>query len=177
MKLYVIRHGQTDANLNHIITARKEVSLNQTGRQQAQETAKKVIQIPYEVVYCSPMIRTRQTMEIVNVKQKPVIYDERLIERDAGSIEGRYSRELDMSRYWNIHQTTGVEGAETILEVVDRVSSFLQELKQKETTEHVLIVTHDGICRAITYYFKGEPEHGDMYQYAQQNAEIREFTL
>lgn len=177
MKLYVIRHGQTDANLNHIITARKEVPLNETGVEQAKETAKRVAHIPYEMVYCSPMIRTRQTMEIVNVKDKPVIYDDRLIERDAGSIEGRYSRDLDMSRYWNIHQTTGVEGAETIPEIVERVSSFLQELKQKETADHVLIVTHDGICRAITYYFKGEPEHGDMYHYAQNNAEIREFTL
>lgn len=54
MNLFVIRHGQVDNNFNNIIASFTEVDLNDTGIKQAKEASKKLLDIEYDIVFCSP---------------------------------------------------------------------------------------------------------------------------
>jgi len=180
MNLFVIRHGQVDNNFNNIIASFTEVDLNDTGIKQAKEASKKLLDIEYDIVFCSPQKRTRSTMNIVNIKNKNVIYEDRLKERNAGNIEGKSTTEINLEDYWNIYSNSEYEGAETLDNLFKRVYAFLDDLKNKEeykNYENVLIITHDGVCRTIHCYFNGIPENGNIRLYRYDNCEIRRYVL
>ena len=86
MYIYVIRHGQTDWNVEHKLLSHTDIPLNDVGINQCKEAEKVVKNLDYNLVISSPKLRTRQTLEIVNTKNIETIFDDRLVERDARSI-------------------------------------------------------------------------------------------
>ena len=77
MKIYLVRHGQCNSNLNKIYNYVNE-DLNDTGVEQAKELSKKIYDIDYDIVISSPLIRAKHTAEIINVKNKETLFDDRL---------------------------------------------------------------------------------------------------
>lgn len=96
MKLYLVRHGQTDWNLQDKIQGWADVPLNDAGIKQAErlrdQLHKKNI-IP-DKVYASPLQRVRSTAKIITDGKQQIIIDERLMERNVGELEGRSCREF-----------------------------------------------------------------------------------
>lgn len=176
MYIYVIRHGQTDWNLEKKLLAHKDIPLNENGIAQCVEAEKLVKNLNYDLVICSPKIRTKQTMEIVNSKKVETIYDDRLIERDAGSLEGIKTSDFDYKRFWWLGKEP-IADEETVEACRDRVYSFLDELKVKYPNKNILIVTHNGICRIIHTYFNGFPKRGDIVAKGHLNAEIKMYEI
>ena len=84
MKIYVIRHGETDVNLENKINSLNEDDLNKIGIMQAKQVGRLLEEIDYDFIISSPLIRTKHTAELLNVKNKKISFDNRLIERDAG---------------------------------------------------------------------------------------------
>lgn len=74
MRLYLIRHGQTDWNLAHRIQGRKDIPLNETGRQQARLLAEGMKNRPAEKIFTSQMLRARETAEILANSQNVSLY-------------------------------------------------------------------------------------------------------
>ena len=177
MNLYVIRHGQIDNNVNRIIASFTEVDLNEIGIEQAKEASKELNNIDYDVVFCSPQKRTITTMKIVNVKNKKVIYDNRLKERNAGKLEGKSAIGIDLDDYWNFYSVNIYESAESLDSLFKRVYDFIDELKNNDEYKNVVIVTHDGVCRTIHCYFNGLPKNGNIRLYKYNNCEIRKYVL
>ena len=69
MKLYVVRHGQTEINVKGQINGHNDIGLNEKGIKQAKEAGKKVKDLKIDLVFCSPIKRTRETCMNVNVNQ------------------------------------------------------------------------------------------------------------
>lgn len=176
MYLYVIRHGQTNWNIEKKLLSREDLDLNDTGIRQCIEAEKLVKNLNYDLVICSPMTRTRHTQEIVNSKQVPVIYDDRLKERDAKDIEGIDVNTIDYKGFWTLGKDSNFP-SETIEECKERVYDFIEEIKEKYKDKNVLIVTHNGICRMFYTYFNGFPRKGDIFDKGQDNAQIRMYEL
>ena len=89
MNLYVVRHGQTDWNINHMILGKTDIELNEKGKKQAEEVSKKLEKEKIDLIISSPLKRTKQTAEIINKnKNIPIIYDSRIQERNFGEFEG-----------------------------------------------------------------------------------------
>lgn len=63
MKIYTIRHGETDWNKLNRVQGATDNPLNEKGLQQAEETGENLKDIPFTKVYSSPLIRARQTTE------------------------------------------------------------------------------------------------------------------
>ena len=82
MKIYYVRHGQTDLNLaKKMQGGGTEKELNETGISQANETRKELENVKYDIVICSPMYRAKQTAEIINQNRNvQTIIDERIRE-------------------------------------------------------------------------------------------------
>lgn len=176
MYIYVIRHGQTDWNLEKRLLSITDVPLNATGIEQCKEAEKLVRNLNYDIVICSPKLRTKQTLEIVNSNNARVIYDDRLIERNAGSLEGIDVNSFDYRKYWTVGKDD-IEDSETIKECKIRVYEFLDELKEKYKGKNILLVTHNGICRIINTYFNGFPRRGDIFNNGQSNAQLKMYEL
>ncbi len=89
MKIYLLRHGQTDWNRDGKFAYNEELKLNETGIKQA-EAARKILEnIDYNIVIASPFIRAKRTAEIANNGRKDLIIDDRLRERNAGILDGQ----------------------------------------------------------------------------------------
>ena len=73
MKLYVIRHGRTDCNTQNKYNCRYDEDINEEGVEQAKNASKLVKNLNIDLIICSPLKRTKHTMEIINVNNVPVI--------------------------------------------------------------------------------------------------------
>ena len=99
MDLYIVRHGQTDGNVNKIMDGVRDIDLNENGIEQAKVTRDNLKDIKFDLVICSPLSRTKHTMEIININNYPVIFDDRIKERDCGEFTGKGFESLDMKNH------------------------------------------------------------------------------
>lgn len=178
MKIYVVRHGQTDYNINGLFQGRKDIPLNSVGIKQAEETAQKFKNIPVDIILVSPLTRAKETAKYIsNVTGiKPVI-EQDLIERNFGDMEGKPNREecnikmlLDYEKNYNICNV------EPIQSLFKRVSDCLDKIIDKYMGKNVVLVTHGGVAQAIDIYFHGFPENKDLQSIALKNCEVREYV-
>lgn len=178
MKIYVIRHGKTPANADNKMHGHTDDPLSNEGIRQAKRAAELVKELNYDLVIASPLQRARKTAEIVNeTKQKKIVVDDRLIERDCGSLEDKRTDEFDYASYWNYNRCPHYEKTETIQELMNRIEEFFKQIKEEYANKNILIATHNGVCRAINAYFEGIPEDGELQIYSQKNCEVRAYEL
>jgi len=177
MKIYVIRHGQTDWNAAKLIQGRTDIPLNETGREQARTLAT-VFNATIGMIFSSQLKRALETADIVNGRHNvEVIIDERLIERDFGIFEGKPFSDVDLDalRRWTDDAPT--PGGETLRDVVTRVFAFLDEIIANHSDKNVLIVTHGHVMRSIYWYFNGLPQAGEELSSVIGNCEVYSFDV
>jgi probable phosphoglycerate mutase len=176
MKLYVIRHGETNENQTGIMQGNMDTELNTKGREEAKKLREKVKKANIDIVVVSPKKRTIETADIVAPDIEKV-YDYRLLSRDHGEFEGLRRDEINLKDYWNIKKNNKYERAESVGSLYERVESLLRDIKIKYKDKNVLLVTHSGICRILYYYFNGIPEDGDLLKYESHNCSFEEYEL
>jgi broad specificity phosphatase PhoE len=146
-----MRHGETEANRLSIVQGHNATPLADTGVRQAKAAAQAIAHTPFSHIYCSDLVRTRQTVQplIALRGSDTVIYDARLREKGAGSAEG-----LKLAALHKMQKDSGQsartykpEGGESWDEVRARADSFYQhllELMRQGVRGPVLVVSHGG---------------------------------
>lgn len=172
--LYVIRHGQTDWNLNNKLQGRTDIELNDNGRQQAKETKNALIDIKFDYVFCSPLKRAMETCKIVT--DEKIVVDERLLERNYGELEGNYKNTYNKSDLWQENFCPPYANVETLEELQERVFSFLNEIK-KYGNKNILLVSHAGTIRMIYKYFMGSPISNNLLEFSSENGAFQVFNF
>lgn len=177
MKLYIIRHGQTEWNIAYKLQGKTDIPLNEEGRRQAEEARKIFNNIDIDLIICSTLDRAKETCRIINKdKNIPVIYDERICEIDHGILEGVDARTIDFDELMNYYIDKKVEDGESIQEFFNRIYKFLDELEQKyKNNEKILLVSHGAVSRAVHCYFNGIPKDGNVKDLMINNCEIKEY--
>lgn len=133
--LYIMRHGRTDWNERHKLQGRTDIPLNANGRQMAEKAREEYADVHFDVCYCSPLIRARETAEIVlRGRNIPIIPDERLVEMSFGACEGmEYSFDKLGSPIADLFlhpekYTEPVDGGESFEQLFARTGEFLREV-------------------------------------------------
>ena len=175
MKVYIVRHGQTDSNLAKVYNFSGE-DINLNGIKQAETLSEKIKDLKYDIVYCSPFLRAKHTAQIINRNNIQTIYDDRLQERNPGNLEGKPWDTTGRNEYWNYYSENKFGTEESVKHLFERVHSFLEELKNKEY-KSVLIVAHSGVSKAFYGYFNGIPEDGNFLELGLKNGEIAEYEF
>lgn len=177
--IYYVRHGKTDDNANDILTGRVDVPLNEEGIKQAEETSKELKNIKFDVAFCSPLIRAKQTADIINKNHNLKLnIDYRLIERDYGVFTGKTTKDIDREISWNYYLCDKqYKNLESPKQMYKRVSAFLDEIKRKYKNKNILVVAHSGVGRIFQIYFNGIPEDGNLLKLTLKNAEVLKFEL
>lgn len=171
--IYFVRHGQTDDNANgNLLTGWSQTPLNEKGFLQARETAKELKDVKFDICFCSPLLRTKQTLEeiIKYHKDLQVVFDDRLKERNYGEITGKPASICNFRR-WNANDEIPFE-MESIPEMFERVSNFYDYLKENFAGKNILIVAHSGVGRLTHFYFSGKPKDNDYSNFEIGNAKI-----
>ena len=175
MKLYLVRHWQCESNVigryNFI-----DEDINEVGIKQAEDLREKIKNIDYDIVISSPLVRAIHTAEIINVKEKEILTDERLVERKHGSLEGKSVDITNREDYWDYYTNTKYGTEERIPDLCNRIKEFLDELKTKDY-KSVLIVAHSGVSKAFYVYFNGIPADGKLLNLGLKNTEVKEYEL
>ena len=170
MKVYIARHGQVPHN------AQKEYNNeNQDLTELGIELSKKISNIDYELIISSPLIRAVHTAEIINVKNKPIIIDNRLEERNPGDLNGKPISCTNREEYWNFNSKIQYGTSENMKDFFYSIFEFLDDLKTRDY-ESILIVAHSGVSKAFSAYFQGIND-GKFLEHGLKNCEIKEYKL
>ena len=176
MKLFVLRHGETNENITGMMQGDMDTVLNEKGCNQALSVRDKVLESNIDLVISSPKKRAIKTAMLA-APNIPLILDDRLRSRNHGEFEGMRRDEININDYWNIKKNNQYIKAESVKDLFDRVESLLKEVKEKYNDKNVLLVTHSGIVRVLYYYFNGIPEDGDLMEYESHNCSFEQYEL
>jgi len=138
MRLYLVRHGQTEFNVLKLWTGQMDIPLTEEGRQQAAAIRPKLEKIPFDRVYASDLSRAVETQRTV-LPEAEARLTPLLREIDVGSIGGT-SGNAEVLQTWDFTPYGG-ENAEMILE---RVRAFLRMLED-DPAENVVAFAHSGV--------------------------------
>lgn len=177
MKLYIVRHGETDYNQKKILQGKTDTSLNQTGINQALKMKEKLKHISFDIIISSPLKRALETAYLI-AKEQPIKTDSRLEERNLGNYEGKpVSNFTNKKQYDNYFENCTLESVESIQDLMKRVEDFIQELKQNHSEKTVLLVTHAGWISAFMSSLKPIPEDGNLEWFELDNAKYLEYNI
>lgn len=145
--LGLLRHGQTDWNIDFRLQGVTDIPLNETGIAQAQDAAVAIDQEAWDVVLSSPLSRAVDTAKIVVRENNfPALQiEELLLERSFGEAEG-LSHDEWRARYAD---TNTVPGGESLLELQLRSEKLLAHFAERFAGKRVLAVTHGALIRKL----------------------------
>jgi len=160
MRIYVMRHGQTDWNVAKRLQGRSDTELNENGRELARKTGEALLAVPFTAAFTSPLKRAKETAALaLGGRDIPIVEDERLIEISFGAYEGlcsaRENYEIpdgDFSNFFTAPDQYRVpEGGESFDELHKRTADFLRDITTRPELEEetVLIATHGAAGRAL----------------------------
>lgn len=164
MKIYIVRHGETKLNAEGIIQGWIDEPLNDNGIKLAEVTGKALKGIKFDHCYSSPLIRAKQTAEIMlsfsDNSTTPITYDDRLKELHFGELEGKplsHMGEGGKIVFSNPFAFEGFKGGESINDIILRTQAFLKELIAKNDDKTYLVSTHGCAMRAMTNFLMKDP--------------------
>lgn len=156
MKLWLVRHGQTQANVDGLYSGISETPLTELGLIQAQAVGSMLGQVAFEKVLCSELGRAQHTTQLIlQQRQIPVVTEPRLNEMNFGDWEMRHHRDLqrlDAENYaaWcNDWQNVIPKNGEGFQIFSQRVSEFARALSSQTEAENILIVSHQGVLSLL----------------------------
>lgn len=167
MRLFLVRHGETNWNKERRIQGQVDIPLNEFGRHLADETANGLSEIPFDVCFTSPLGRARETAEIIlSGRNVEIIEDDRIGEMAFGEYEGKCcsKKGWELPESFQLffcdpeHYEAPSDG-EHFLDVKRRTGAFLQELyvKPEYQDANILITTHGAALASILNNIKEEP--------------------
>jgi broad specificity phosphatase PhoE len=153
MTLYFVRHGESEANIQHVISNyASPFGLTERGRQQVHVLADRLRDMPITTMYSSPVLHAMDTADILYQSlDLPYRVTEALREYNCGILEGKSDEES-----WRLHRQyyeawtlrhdylSKPEGGESFVDIRNRFLPFIESFKQ-DRDEHVLLVGHGGL--------------------------------
>jgi len=178
MRLILVRHGETFANVRDVCDDDPGVKtrLTKKGEAQARRVARILKDRDFDMIYVSELFRTDETADIINkFHNARMKVDKRLDDRKsgfAGKSEKAFVKFLEGSDdYWNAKHPPG----ESFEEEKKRVLSFLKSLKGKKYRS-VLVVSHEQPIQIVRGWFGGE-SNDEIVGKKVRNCQVLEFDL
>lgn len=155
-RVYLARHGQTAYNEAGRFQGQQQIPLDDVGRTQALELAERAVPYGFAVLWCSPLLRARETADAVAAATglEP-IEDARLMETDAGDWTDRFFTEVraeDPQRFdafASADPDFAFPGGESFAEQEVRVEEALAEVLRGPLP--ALVVCHGMVIRAAMH--------------------------
>ncbi|MDF2531894.1 MAG: Phosphoglycerate mutase [Clostridia bacterium] len=161
LKLYIVRHGETEFNVQKRMQGRIDSPLTQRGIEHAIALGNHLQEVKFDKIYTSPSPRAYRTAEfIVGDGNKPIEIENELREMNLADWEGKTKEELETQDpavydvFWNSpHLFKPTEG-ESFYQVQDRALAVINKLISENESGNILIVTHSVVIKTIVAYFK-----------------------
>jgi len=157
-KIYIVRHGETQWNKEEVFRGRKDLPLNKTGKQQAENVGFYFSHVSINRILSSPLKRARQTAEAIsNTTGTSVVTMDEFTDMNFGIWEGlslsRVENDFpeDFSHWKRSPEKLQIEGGETLAMVRARISAGLVNIASGYG-DAIVIVTHRVICKILVLH-------------------------
>lgn len=155
-RLCLVRHGETAWNAEGRVQGQLDIPLNEIGRAQARATAEALAGHDFTAIYCSDLMRVRQTAEPSAKKLAlPVSYMAELRERHYGMfetltyIEVREKFPEQYARFRDKDPDFDFEGGESLRIFNERSLEVVGRLIERHQGEQILVFTHGGVLEMV----------------------------
>jgi len=150
-KYFLMRHGESEGNLKGLVSASLEVDddLTENGKKQVEESSIGLKDKKIDLIFSSPLERTKETAEIVcsvlGLDKANIILDDRLHEMTIPDYEGKTWTEFrkdfpsTTENFYNIKEKN-----ESYNDVKKRMMNFFYDINTKYSDKNILVVTHAG---------------------------------
>lgn len=164
-RLILIRHAETEANVNEIWHGSLDAPLTPLGQAQVRATVQRLIEIhavsPIDHIYVSPLLRARQTAQaIADVIERTLRIEEGLSEMSIGDWEGRtfeHLREIDrLWERWQADPAFAPPNGESPVLFGRRVLAIYEQLADTHPHETLLTITHGCAISSLLAQWLGE---------------------
>jgi broad specificity phosphatase PhoE len=159
-KLFLLRHGETKANLELRYQGIGDSSLSEIGIEESRSLAKSLKDVNFSAIYSSTLERSFETASIVADNHAlEVIKLPGMIERDYGIFEGLSFKEIkekhtEIYQSWLKHpDKTVIPKAETLEDLQKRGVEVVEALVKKHKDQTICVVGHGGINRTILFHY------------------------
>jgi len=147
---FLARHGESDHNVNNFLSADNTVvsNLTEKGREQIKSVGQKLKSQKIDVIFASPLIRTKDTAEIIadeiGFDKNNIIIDGRITETQTGELNGQSVEEYrKLFKQISDRFKIAPKGGETLSELRKRIGDFIYDVNNKYKNKNILIVTHE----------------------------------
>ncbi len=160
MLLYIIRHGETEWNVQRRTQGSSDIPLNENGRELARITAQGLKDVKFDLVITSPLSRAVETARlIVGERDVPFVMEPRIQEIGWGEWEGYYMEDFVNNDFMEVFQRMrqdpyhfqGAPGGESTMQVCERTKAFYEDLIHNPQYQDltILVSTHGFAVRAL----------------------------
>lgn len=175
-KIYFVRHGESQWNVENKICGRTDSPLTEKGHAQAVETGKLILEkgIRADAILYSPLQRARDTaLHISQITGIPASEEPRLIEQHFGKWEGTSPRNAADFQDAKKQFVSDYEGGESMLQLAQRIYNLLDDCKNDDRT--YILVAHNGIARVVKSYFTASMTNEEYAAFGVPNCSVTEF--
>ncbi len=182
MKIYLVRHGETDWNTKGKIQGQTDISLNDAGRRQAEELGEMLIEkkLRAAVIYTSPQKRAAETARIISRKlELPCHILPGLQENCFGEWEGLTWEEVKthyaqyFQEWYANRRYQRTPGGESYQDMLERVVDALRRIAEQES-EDIIIVSHSAVIMALRCWLNDDSFSNMVKKYKVGNVGIVE---
>ena len=158
MIITLVRHSEVIKEYQGKYNGHIDISLSEKGKEDAKELAKKLQNIEFDKIYCSDLLRARETLEAFN-HTLTSIYTKELREKSWGRHEGKSFEEIYTQgiEYINFEQWISALDGEDFSIYQERVQKYFYETIFKEDAKNILVVTHSGVIKTLLSIVKNIP--------------------
>ncbi|MBI4763499.1 MAG: histidine phosphatase family protein [Deltaproteobacteria bacterium] len=166
LRLYLVRHGETEWNRIGRFQGRNDQPLNERGRKQAQALAEALQNENFEAIYSSPLPRSLETARFIGAFHPgiPLIEEPNFMEMDLGEFEGVDVRQWmeknqDFVRAWAQNPSAvRMPGGESLQEVQDRALKALKTISARYVSgDTLLICSHSFVLSTLLCHAREIP--------------------
>ena len=182
MKLYLIRHGETEWNKDGRLQGKIDIPLDETGVRQAEQLRDELSGISFDICIASPLERAKETAKIIVGDKCKIVFDDRITERDFGEFEGMLVKDWEDSAgdvdTWDLKINWGERGYEPAKSVLARAKEFLDDVLNKYPSDYcIAIVAHGSLLKALHYNIVGYTDETNFHEFYFKNAEMKEYDI
>jgi broad specificity phosphatase PhoE len=140
VKITYFVHGTTIDNEQHLATGWAQGELSELGTNQAKELGHQTEEINFDIVFCSDLQRAIDSAYLAFSNKYNIIQDSRLREANYGELNQHHESKFNPDKHWCIHNK--FPNGESYKDVEQRISEFVNYLKNNFANQHAAIVAH-----------------------------------
>ena len=182
-KLYIVRHAETEGNIEKRLTGRKDYNLTEKGEKSAEKLAQRLSDVKFDALFSSSSNRKKKKIEpIAKQNNLTIVQLDDLCEMYFGDYDGWKWEDVNKinpeikHRQNEINEISGIPNQESMEETAERMYKCVKKICDENEGKTILICSHGVAIEAFIRKITQIPFNKEMEKYSQRNVALNVLT-